>query len=575
MGSDSRRKLISTVFVAGLVLLALLLGFLQYRWIGEVSRAEQARLQSGLQAGLNRLSHQFNTEFSAAVAALTPDSPDTDAANRRAEYAARAERWLETAVHPRMFRTIALATPHSADLVLTRFDAATGRFEPAEWPEPWHVVRTRLREKVSGAGVPGPVTEDQPWLFEVPGFAPRRSGPGPGELEWLLLELDPAWLHATFIPELLRRNLGEVDGREFDAEIVMADFRDVVVYHRGESRIGRRADATVRLFEPMRRPGFFGGRGMRGPRGRSPEVVPGGTGRWLLSVRHPAGSLEALVERSRKRNLALTGVLLLLLAGAVAALVTWTRRAQRLARLQMQFVAGVSHELRTPLSVMRTAGHNLRQGRVAADPLRVQQYGELIEQESTRLANIVEQVLRFANSDAGRTIASAAPVTVETVIEEAAEADRTALADRGCVIRRRVEPGLPQLLGDANSLRHAIQNLIDNAARYGPPGGLIDVTAGVNQGSDGLVVEIRVRDQGPGIPPDEIGQIFDPFFRGSRAVRDQIHGTGLGLSLAKRIVEAHGGTLGVNSAPGQGTEFIVRIPAMAPDRQHEPAHSAH
>jgi signal transduction histidine kinase len=90
-------------------------------------------------------------------------------------------------------------------------------------------------------------------------------------------------------------------------------------------------------------------------------------------------------------------------------------------------------------------------------------------------------------------------------------------------------------------------------------------------------VEIRVADRGPGIPAEEQRHIFEPFFRGRRAVHDQVHGTGLGLSLAKKIVEAHGGSIRVRSEQGKGTEFIVRIPSMPAElqreRQNEPAHS--
>ena len=102
-----------------------------------------------------------------------------------------------------------------------------------------------------------------------------------------------------------------------------------------------------------------------------------------------------------------------------------------------------------------------------------------------------------------------------------------------------------------------------NAAKYGGEGGWIGVFA--TSSADGMV-EIRVADRGPGIPSSEQNSIFDPFYRGKVAVADQIHGTGLGLSLVKRIVEAHGGTVAVNSEPGKGAEFVVRIPA-APAEQ--------
>ncbi|MGB9610053.1 MAG: sensor histidine kinase, partial [Bryobacteraceae bacterium] len=115
-------------------------------------------------------------------------------------------------------------------------------------------------------------------------------------------------------------------------------------------------------------------------------------GRLWLSARHRAGSLDAVVARTRQKNLAVTGAILLLMMAALAALIVSTRRAQRLAELQMDFVTGVSHELRTPLTVIRTAAYNLR-GRLAQNPAMVEKYGALIQKESERLTQIVEQVL--------------------------------------------------------------------------------------------------------------------------------------------------------------------------------------
>ena len=112
-----------------------------------------------------------------------------------------------------------------------------------------------------------------------------------------------------------------------------------------------------------------------------------------MFVRYRAGSLEAVVAQARWRNLAVTAGVLLLMMASVGALITYTRRAQRLADLQMDFVAGISHELRTPLTVIHTAAYNLR-GKLAANPAQVERYGLLIQQESGRLKLLVEQVLR-------------------------------------------------------------------------------------------------------------------------------------------------------------------------------------
>lgn len=130
-------------------------------------------------------------------------------------------------------------------------------------------------------------------------------------------------------------------------------------------------------------------------------------------MRHRAGSLDVLVERARRRNLAVTAAILLLMLAAIAALVQFTRRAQKLAELQMEFVAGASHELRTPLSVIRTAAHNLG-GRVISNVNQVQRYGHLIKHEAEKLTGIVEQVLLFSNAKAGRVIGAREIVSFDT-----------------------------------------------------------------------------------------------------------------------------------------------------------------
>lgn len=243
------------------------------------------------------------------------------------------------------------------------------------------------------------------------------------------------------------------------------------------------------------------------------------------------------------------------------ALVRFSRQAQRLAEMEMEFVTGVSHELRTPLTVIRTAAFNLR-GRLANNPSQVERYGTLIRQESEKLTAIVEQVLQFASAKRGRVIRERESVSVESLIDDSLQSSRGILEHSLCQVDKEIEPGLPLVLGDSMALRQAVQNLIHNAVKYGIDGSnWIGVFARAVPGPDGPMVEIQVADRGPGIPRDEQRHIFDAFFRGKRAVADQVHGTGLGLNLVKKIVEAHGGTVEVQSEPGLGTSFILRIPA--------------
>jgi signal transduction histidine kinase len=598
--NGQRRAWTSWLFIGALLALALTVGIIQYRWIGEVSRAERERLQSGLQTSLNRLSQEFNAELNSTTAALLPNRPIAADAEREQEYVSRYMQWRESTRHNRLLRSVSLAVPEGESVALMRLNADENVLRRIEWPEEWTAIRDRLNARLSGEGfrrqrLPGPITDDYPAVFDVPSFfagppeppprprpgthgAPPRRPNGMREIEWLLLELDLDYVRASVIPELLHRYLGGSGTVEYHAEIVMSEDPSHLIFRSnvgGQSSSIGTPDGSVRMFEPrlemvLRRAGIFG----RGGRGRGPDDNPVfDRGRWLLSVQHRDGSLEAVVDKSRWRSIAATTTLLVLMIITVAALLRYTRRAQNLAELQMQFVAGVSHELRTPLTVMRTAGHNL-QGRVSNDPGRVQRYGALIEEESGKLTAIVEQVLRFANVNAGRVIGVREPISVPALIEEAVEADRRIIQESRCAVEKAIAPDLPDVLGDPTTLRHALQNLINNAAKYGKDGERITISAAVNGGNDHRMVEIRIEDCGPGIPDGEIGHIFDPFYRGKKAVEDQIHGTGLGLSLAKRIIEAHHGQIGVESQVGKGTQFVVRLPAMKNEPEYEFTNSA-
>jgi signal transduction histidine kinase len=181
----------------------------------------------------------------------------------------------------------------------------------------------------------------------------------------------------------------------------------------------------------------------------------------------------------------------------VAALVRYTRRAQKLARLQMDFVAGVSHELRTPLTVIHTAAYNLR-GKTANNPTQVERYGTLIQQESGRLKDLVEQVLRFSSANAGRVIQEPEPVSLESVIAQATESGLVPIQP-GCVLEQHIDSDLPVVLGDPLALKQALQNLIATpSVRH--RGRQLDRRLRLPaQRRKSQMVEIRVQDHGPGI----------------------------------------------------------------------------
>ena len=268
------------------------------------------------------------------------------------------------------------------------------------------------------------------------------------------------------------------------------------------------------------------------------------------------------MAHAQKRNLAVSGAVLLLILGSVAMLIRYSRQAQRLAELQMNFVAGVSHELRTPLTVIRTAAYNLRSPAFRRNEDQVERYGRMIEAESGKLDGLVEQVLSFAGAQAGHAVRSRETVDPAVLLDSEIASLRSAFESRGVTLERNIETGLPSVIGDAGALRHAFRNLLDNALKHGSVSEKwIGVTARTADLRGHRMVEIRVADREPGVPASERRRIFEPFIRGQRALSDQIHGTGLGLNLVKTIIEAHAGTVEVNNRTEGGAEFLVRIPA--------------
>jgi signal transduction histidine kinase len=290
--------------------------------------------------------------------------------------------------------------------------------------------------------------------------------------------------------------------------------------------------------------------------------------RWRLLVQHPSGSLESAVNSARRRNLAISSSVLGILGLSVALLFVSTRRANDLARQQLEFVATVSHELRTPLAVIRSAADNLADG-VVHDELRVRQYGELVRREGVRLTDLVEQILEFAGLQSGPRSRARRPVEIDGVLREVASAAQEA-APEPLTINLALADRLPAVVGDEAALRRVFQNLIGNAVKYGAGAGWVGVEAVV----DVSRVVVTVRDRGIGIAPADQERIFDPFYRTADVVSAQIQGAGLGLSLVKRIVEAHGGRVTVESAPGKGSSFVVSLPIASGTAAEGPVREA-
>jgi signal transduction histidine kinase len=418
-----------------------------------------------------------------------------------------------------------------------------------------------------------------------------------------VLVLDREYITRELLPALVARHFtGAIVGTTFQVAVVSREADASVIYRSTPEftpRAGETADASADLFQvrttdfttlaaEVKRftsftatinaataSGAPGRLTLHDGRPMSILVQPGGAaagGRgatqttarflsapapaWRVVLKHPAGSLETAVNAARRRNLILSSGILAVLGASMGLLVLSTRRAQRLARQQMEFVAAVSHELRTPLAVIRSAAENLADG-VVHDEAQIRKYGDLMRNEGRRLTEMVEQILELAGIQSGQRGFALRPVQLDGLLHELVSSSATLIGGAGMTVEYDLPPDLPAVLGDEPALRRAFQNLLANAIKYGVKGRWI----GVRGRRRGAEVEITIADRGIGIPAADATRVFEPFYRSSEVVAAQIQGAGLGLSLVRRIVEAHAGRVSVQSTHGSGSEFTVHLRA--------------
>jgi signal transduction histidine kinase len=229
---------------------------------------------------------------------------------------------------------------------------------------------------------------------------------------------------------------------------------------------------------------------------------------------------------------------------------------EELDRLKSEFVSTVSHELRTPLSSVLGYLELLRSGDAGAVSSEQSHMLDVIARNGNRLLALVEDLLTASRIDAGTLQLMSALVDVGALVESAMQAVSSPLTGRDLCVTVDIEPDLAPVAGDAEQLERTLVNLLMNAIRFTPDGG----TVGVRARRTGAAVAITVSDTGLGIPENEQQHLFERFFRASTARDAAIQGTGLGLSIVKSIVDAHGGTVRIDSTAGAGTTVTVILP---------------
>jgi signal transduction histidine kinase len=236
-----------------------------------------------------------------------------------------------------------------------------------------------------------------------------------------------------------------------------------------------------------------------------------------------------------------------------AAALTESDRARR------QLLADVSHELMTPLSAIRGYVETLGMAEVPLDQPTRQRYLGIVEEETHKLEAIIGDLLDLARLEGGGDTFRQVRVSVSDLFSRLSDRHQPAMRERGVVLEQEIDPGTPDIRGDAARLEQALQNLAANAIRHTPPGGRVTLHASPFDGR----VRIIIRDTGAGIPPEHLPRVFDRFYKvdASRAGTAVPSGSGLGLSIVRAIVERHGGTVTASNAPEGGAAFELILPA--------------
>lgn len=285
--------------------------------------------------------------------------------------------------------------------------------------------------------------------------------------------------------------------------------------------------------------------------------------RWHLIARLRQMTEAQWARRNFIINLWLWGLMTLFLIGGIAMTLRTASRAVKLSRMKSDFVSNVSHELRTPLASIRVFGEFFKLGRVK-DEAKAREYGEYIESESRRLTQIINNILDFSRIESGQKSYQFLPANIGEVVADTLKMFEVTLKQRDFAIDFETSNGsLPILEIDADAITQALLNLLDNAVKYSGSSKSIKVRLAREEGS----IAISVADRGVGIPGDEHERIFERFHRVGTGLVHDVKGSGLGLAIVKHVVEAHGGYVNLQSEPGRGSTFTVRLPMKAePER---------
>ena len=306
--------------------------------------------------------------------------------------------------------------------------------------------------------------------------------------------------------------------------------------------------------------------------GGSPEVERSFDGVFpglILGIK-PRGTTIANISNHFVRTAFLIlGALSLLMGGGMLLTYRNVARELALAKLKSDFVSNVSHELRTPLALIRLYAETLELGRIS-NPGKRQEYYEIIRKESERLTSLINNILDFSRIESGKKEYSFRETDVADLVRSTLESYRFEIEQNGFQFEQKIDNDLPPLWVDREAIARSLLNLVNNAVKYSATEKYLGVHLYRHNGG----VNLEVVDHGIGIPAKEQLKIFEKFYRVGDPLVHNTKGSGLGLSLVRHIVQAHGGEVAVESAPGHGSKFIITLPVQTSEVQQAKGMSA-
>jgi two-component system phosphate regulon sensor histidine kinase PhoR len=233
---------------------------------------------------------------------------------------------------------------------------------------------------------------------------------------------------------------------------------------------------------------------------------------------------------------------------------------RRVEEMRADFVANASHELRTPLAALLGFIETL-QGPAKDDPAARTRFLEIMQKQATRMARLIDDLLSLSRIELNAHLRPSTPVELAPLVRQVVDGLQTLARDRGVEIKVEAPPQALVVLGDRDELIRALENLVENALKYGSAGKRVEITLARSPAPDGKDEAcIAVRDYGPGIEPEHLPRLTERFYRVDIADSRAQGGTGLGLALVKHVLNHHGGRLVIESAPGGGASFTMRVP---------------